>query len=97
MNPMFEKHFTAFVGIDWADSKHDVCIQPAESLQREFSRLPHQVDDIEHWAQSLHKRFSGPIAVTIELSKGPIVVDLHSILIQCLYSILNQPCQKNGQ
>ncbi len=55
MNPMFEKHFTAFVGIDWADSKHDVCIQPAESLQREFSRLPHQVDDIEHWAQTIFR------------------------------------------
>ncbi len=27
----------------------------------------------------------------------PRTVDLHSILIQCLYSILNQPCQKNGQ
>ena len=76
MNPMSEKPFTAFVGIDWADSKHDICIQAADSIQREFGRLPHQVDDIEQWAQSLHQRFSGPIAVAIELSKGPIVYAL---------------------
>ena len=76
MNLMSEKPYTAFVGIDWADSKHDVCVQAADSLQREFGRLPHQVDDIEQWAQSLHQRFSGPIAVAIELSKGPIVYAL---------------------
>ena len=28
--------FTAFVGIDWADKKHDVCVQPADSETREF-------------------------------------------------------------
>ena len=22
--------FTAFVGLDWADSKHDICVQAAE-------------------------------------------------------------------
>ena len=76
MNLISEKPFTAFVGIDWADSKHDICIQASDSLQREFGRLPHQVDDIEQWAQSLHQRFSGPIAVAIELSKGPIVYAL---------------------
>ena len=76
MNLMSEKSFTAFVGIDWADSKHDICIQAANSLHREFGRLPHQVDDIEQWAKSLHQRFSGPIAVAIELSKGPIVYAL---------------------
>ena len=76
MNLISEKPYSAFVGIDWADSKHDICIQAADSLQREFSHLPHQVDDIEQWAQSLHQRFSGLIAVAIELSKGPIVYAL---------------------
>ncbi|ULU25310.1 IS110 family transposase [Dyella terrae] len=23
--------FTAFIGLDWADAKHDVCLQPAGS------------------------------------------------------------------
>jgi len=76
MKLMTEKSFTAFIGIDWADNKHDICIQAADNPRREFGRLPHQVDDIEQWAQSLHQRFPGPIAIAIELSKGPIVYAL---------------------
>ncbi len=26
--------FTAHIGIDWADTKHDICIQPANSDER---------------------------------------------------------------
>ena len=29
--------YAAFVGIDWADTKHDVCIQQADGLRREFA------------------------------------------------------------
>ena len=39
--------FTAFVGIDWADTKHDVCVQAANSDQREFASFPHQTNRIE--------------------------------------------------
>ena len=31
---------------------------------------------IEEWAQSLHRRFGSPIAVAVELSKGPIIYAL---------------------
>ncbi|MEQ1546518.1 transposase [Methyloglobulus sp.] len=65
--------FTAFVGIDWADKKHDVCVQSADSETREFSVIPHKVEMINDWAQSLIQRFGSPIAVAVELSKGPIV------------------------
>lgn len=68
--------FTAFVGIDWADAKHDVCIQAAGDEHQEFARISHKVDAIETWAQSLYRRFGGPIAVALELSKGPIVYAL---------------------
>jgi transposase len=70
------KPFTAFVGIDWADAKHDVCIQAAGNEHQEFARISHKVDEIETWAQSLYRRFGGPIAVALELSKGPIVYAL---------------------
>ena len=65
--------FTAFIGIDWADTKHDICIQPADSTIREFDRIAHQPEQIEQWAHDVHRRFGGPIAVMLELSKGPIV------------------------
>lgn len=53
MNTLSNQSFTAFVGIDWADRKHDVCIQEANSKQREFAVIPHKVELINEWAQSL--------------------------------------------
>lgn len=76
MNHLTGGQYTAFIGLDWADAKHDVCLQAADSEQREFDCLPHQVDRIEQWALSIRKRFGGPIAIALELSKGPIVYAL---------------------
>ena len=70
------KPFTAYIGIDWADTKHDICIQAAGDEHREFSRISHKVDEIDDWAQSMYRRFGGPIAIAVELSKGPIVYAL---------------------
>lgn len=79
--------FTAFVGIDWADKKHDVCVQPAGSEMREFSVIPHKVEMINGWAQSLIQRFGSPIAVAVELSKGPIVYALQKFDCFVIYPI----------
>ncbi len=73
MKSLANSEFTAFIGLDWADAKHDICIQPADSLTREFDRIAHQPEQIEQWAYDVHRRFGGPIAVMLELSKGPIV------------------------
>ncbi len=71
-----DNSFTAYVGIDWGDSEHDICVQAAGGQQREFDCISHKVDAIEQWAQSLHGRFGGVIAIAVELSKGPIVYAL---------------------
>src|SRR5918992_95386 len=66
--------FAACVGIDWADAKHDVCLQAAGSQTREFSILEHQPDTIDAGVSTLRTRFKGqPIAICLELNKGPIV------------------------
>ena len=76
MGTSSKKSFSAFIGMDWADTKHDVCIQAAGEEQREFSCIEHKVEAIDAWAQSLYRRFGGPIAVALELSKGPLVYAL---------------------
>ena len=83
MNSLANFDFTAIVGIDWSDKKHDVCIQRAGSDEREFSRIAHQPAEIERWALELHQRFGGPIGVALELSKGPLVSALqrHDFLV----------------
>ena len=79
--------FTAFVGLDWADAKHDICVQAAACEVREFDRFPHKVAAIDEWAHSMHKRFGGQIAVALELAKGPIVYALQKYDFFVLFPI----------
>ncbi len=76
MSTLNKTSFTAFIGIDWADTKHDICIQSADADEREFYVIPHQVERIDEWAHAIRQRFGSPIAVAVELSKGPIVYAL---------------------
>ena len=79
--------FTAIIGIDWADAKHDICVQVADSDARVFSQIPHKVDKIDEWAQLMYQQHSGPIAVAVELSKGPIVSALQKYNFFVIYPI----------
>ena len=66
--------FAAFIGIDWADKKHDVCLSAPGVDTRERSVIEHKPAAIRAWADKLRERFAGaPIAVCLELSQGPIV------------------------
>ena len=66
--------FAAFIGIDWADKKHDVCLRVPGGGKPERSVLEHRPAAIRAWADKLRERFGGaPIAVCLELSRGPIV------------------------
>ncbi|WP_370278575.1 IS110 family transposase [Pontibacterium sp.] len=76
MDVLNQTSFTAFIGIDWADSKHDICIQSPDISEREFDVISHQVERIDEWALAMRQRFGSPIAVAVELSKGPIVYAL---------------------
>src|SRR5438034_4263978 len=72
-----DAEFAALVGIDWADTKHDICLQVATSEEREFAVVPHRADAIEAWVGSLRHRFEGqPVSVGLELAKGPLVYAL---------------------
>jgi transposase len=78
------QEFVAFVGIDWADTSHAVCLQAAGSDIRESRVLAHTPEAIGAWACMLRHRFSGrPIAVCLELTKGPLVSALsaHNFLV----------------
>ena len=65
--------YKAIIGIDWADKKHDVCVQSAASGRRQSYQVPHKAEKLDEWARSLHRQHGGPIAIALELSKGPIV------------------------
>ena len=66
--------FVAVIGLDWADKKHDLCLLETGQTTPEFSILEHDPLAIDAWAAKLRKRFGGrPIAVCVELARGPIV------------------------
>ena len=74
MSSQATEEFAAFIGLDWADTKHDICLQVAGSDKRELKVLEHRPEVIEAWAMALLQRFEGkPIAIALELNKGPIV------------------------
>jgi transposase len=74
MNNSSDDGFAAFVGIDWADAKHDICLLGANAEVPESLVIAHSAEAIEEWALSLQRRFKGqPIAVCLELNKGPLV------------------------
>src|ERR1039457_538891 len=79
--------FTAYVGIDWADTKHDICLQAAGDTDHQFDCIPHQVARIDEWAKVLHQRYGGPIAIALELAKGPIVAALQKYDFFVLFPI----------
>jgi transposase len=87
MNDSILNTYTAFIGLDWATAKHDVCLQGAGCEEREFAVIPHQVELIDQWAESIHARFGGQIAVALELAKGPIVYALQKYDFFVLYPI----------
>lgn len=71
------KNFAAFIGIDWADKKHDVVmrINGDESVERLV--LDHRPESIDDWAIGLRRRFEGQlIAVCLEQRKGPLIYAL---------------------
>jgi transposase len=80
--------FAAFVGIDWADANHDVCLQAAGSAKRECCQLEHTPEAIDAWVTTLRTRFNGqPVAICLELTKGPLVSALRTYDFLVLFPI----------
>ena len=55
MTASMTQHFVAYVGIDWADTKHDICVQAGDGDHREFDCIPHKVDRIDEWAMRISR------------------------------------------
>src|SRR5215510_15309753 len=83
-----QEELAALVGLDWADAKHDVCIPAPGTARREFLRCEHRPEAIDAWGQTLRTRFHGhPVAVCLELNKGPIVSALRQYDFLVLFPV----------
>src|SRR5262244_366284 len=74
MTPPSHDTFAAFLGSTGPDAKHDGCLQAAGTARRECFQLEHTPEAIDAWVTTLRTRFHGqPVAICLELTKGPIV------------------------
>jgi transposase len=74
--PELPRQFAAFIGIDWADEEHAVCVLDGPRLRREV--LSHTPEAIAAWAAGLARDFNQqPVAVMVEQSRGAL---LHALM-----------------
>lgn len=65
----------AFVGIDWADEKHDIALRAAEPEAKvERSQIANQPEALSDWVLALRERFKqGKILICLEQSRGALI------------------------
>ena len=69
--------FAAYIGIDWADKQHDLCLCDAATGQTEKAKLKQTPEAISEWALKLRARYGGQqLAVCLEQSRGPLIYAL---------------------
>jgi transposase len=65
-----------FIGIDWADEKHD-CYVIDRNGKGFHQSLPHSAESIDGWVNDMLELAAGkPIAIMLEQSRGPLVYAL---------------------
>jgi transposase len=81
-------HFAAYIGLDWSDQKHDLCLVDTATGAQELSVIKQQPEALDEWARSLRRRFrGGRIAICLEQSRGPLIYALLKYDFLVLYPI----------
>jgi len=83
-----EPNFAAFIGLDWADEKHAYALCLPEGSKPESGELTHTPQSLQEWARKLKERFNGqPVAIALELARGPLVWALAEHSFITLYPV----------
>ena len=78
----------AYIGIDWSDRKHDICLYDVEQQTQEFCVIEHRPEKIDEWVEGLRKRFGGRrIAICTEQKRGPLIYALCKYDFLILYPV----------
>jgi transposase len=79
----------AFVGIDWADAKHDIYLRAADGSAATHEIIGATAEDLQDWILRVRARFAGAgkICVCLEQSKGALIYQLREHDCFVLYPI----------
>lgn len=80
--------YKATIGLDWADEKHDLWIQPADGSKPQHVLLEQTPEAIHLWVAQLRQRFSGAaVAIAVETSRGPVLSALRAYDFIVIYAV----------
>lgn len=83
-----EKPILAWVGLDWADQKHDLEVRFTDGSKTLHKVLEHKPQVIDEFFLDLHQKYpQGRIAVVLEQSRGPIIYALMKYSFVEIYPI----------
>jgi transposase len=78
--------YAAFIGIDWADEKHDVYLMADGKC--EHCVIAQDAEALQAWVSDLRRRFDGrPVAVCLEQSRGGLIYALLNYEFLVLFPI----------
>jgi transposase len=90
MNPssLQDCDIAAWVGLDWADQIHAVCLQVNGASSQEHFTLLQTPEALHTWATQLRARFKGrTVALALEQSRGAVIYALMNYDFLLLYPI----------
>ena len=78
----------AWIGLDWADQHHDICLQATDSATLEHRVVEQKPEALQAWVAELRQRFpQGLIAIALEQSRGSLFYALMNYPFLLLYPI----------
>jgi len=83
-----EKPIRAWIGIDWADEKHDVSLYDAATEKQETLTVRQSPEALQEWLGQLRSRYEGGyVAVVLEQGRGGLLNALMGCEFLVLYII----------
>jgi transposase len=78
----------AWVGLDWADQQHVLCLYEVQSGQSEITRLEQKPEAFQSWLSQLRQRFGGAkVAIVLEQARGAVIYALLGLDFVVLYPV----------
>jgi len=83
-----QPELAAFIGLDWADERHAVCLRVAETNKIRTFSIEQQPEKLHAWLSSLREKFNNrKIGIAVEKSRGGLIYALMEYDFLILYPI----------
>ena len=95
MKENIHTQFIGYVGVDWADQKHDYCLKARGSQEIHSGEFEQSPEAIALWIGQLRQRLGkGTIAICLEQSRGALIYGLNKYEDIVLFPINPQTLTK---